>query len=435
MSIPKHRQKFFLLLILAFLFRLGFGLCSAFQDADSTQIYLLGLKFYTTRAWPYFGPDVVWGEIQIPGALQGLLVGSPLFVLPIAEAPYILLNIISFLSLCLLAWYCCKRLPGLPRWFVWTWLLTCPWTLNLSTNIYNPSYLLAGGILFFVGALEIYPFTTRKIIDIRLANLMLGFSLFWSMQLHLSWVILVPYLIIAFYYQGKEGGRRLWNGLAWFGLGVTITGSLLLPTYLKYGFMQGTGGTNWAVAPGLSNLFSIAGILKRSISFAVFDVTSFIGGHTSTRIAFFKAQPWLIPIVLFLSLVGIMQAIALIVFWFKKDSDQPDWRAIKYLAVFNVCLIYISFLFSIKPPQSNHLYITFPLPMIYSLYCWNRLLKRKEWQRLAKAFLACGIIFHLGLGLYNFPRTSLYPVRARVQSAIDNKDYRILGERRANTLY
>jgi len=167
----------------------------------------------------------------------------------------------------------------------------------------------------------------------------------------------------------------------------------------------------------------------------VFDVTSFIGGHTADRIAFFKAEPWLIPIVLFVSLVGILQAIALIVFWFKKDSEQPDWRAIKYLAVFNVCLIYISFLFSIKPPQSNHLYITFPLPMIYSLYCWNRLLKERQWQRLAKVFLACGIIFHIGLALYNFPRTSLYPVRAQVQSAIDNKDYRVLGERRANALY
>jgi hypothetical protein len=100
-----------------------------------------------------------------------------------------------------------------------------------------------------------------------------------------------------------------------------------------------------------------------------------------------------------------------------------------------VLLIYVSFLFSIKPPQSNHLYISFPLLMIYSLYCWNRILKGKQWQRVAKVFLACGIIFHIGLALYNLPRTSLYPVRARVQSAIDEKDYHILGERRPNTLY
>lgn len=431
----QRRHKFYALLILAFLFRLGFGLCSAFQDSDVTQIYLLGLKFYTSGAWPYFGPDVVWGEIQIPGALQGLLVGLPFYVLPVAEAPYILLNIASFLSLCLLAWYCCKRLPGLPRWFVWIWLFTCPWTLNLSTHIYNPSYLLAASILFFVGALEIYPFTSRNFIDVRLANIMLGFSLFWAMQLHLSWIILAPYLLIAFYYQAKIGGRSLLNAFLWFTLGAAVTGPLLLPTYLKYGFMRGTGGTSSAVTFNSDNLLSITGIFKRSLSLAVFDVTNFIGGHTAARISFLRAEMWLIPFVFFLFIVSLLQVLALIIFWFRRDSEQSDWRAIKYIALLNVCWIYLAFLFSIKPPQSNHLYITFPLPMIYSLYCWNQLLKKDRWQQFAKIFLACGIIFHVGLALYNLPRTSLYPVRTQVQSALDNKDYRILGERRPNTTY
>src|SRR4051794_16915263 len=223
----RRHQKFYAFLTLAFLFRLGYGLCSTFQDPDAKQIYLLGLKFYTTGAWPYFGPDVIWGEIQIPGALQGLLVGLPFHVLPVAEAPYILLNVLSFLSLCLLAWYCCKRLPGLPDWFVWVWLFTSPWTLNLSTNIYNPSYLLAFCIPFFVGALELYPFTSRNLINVRLANLMLGFAIFGAMQLHMSWIILIPYMLLAFYYQAKLGARNLLNACAWFSLGTLITGSVL----------------------------------------------------------------------------------------------------------------------------------------------------------------------------------------------------------------
>jgi len=79
--------------------------------------------------------------------------------------------------------------------------------------------------------------------------------------------------------------------------------------------------------------------------------------------------------------------------------------------------------------------ITFPIPMIYSLYCWDRLWQSTRWQRLAKAFLACGIVFHVGLAIYNLPRVSLYPVRSTVQSAIDQKNYHVLGERRPNTLY
>ena len=148
-----RRWLFAALLVAAFLFRLGFGLCGQFQDSDTKQVYLLGLKFYATGAWPYFGPDVVWGEIQIPGALQALLVGLPFRLLPLAEAPYLLLNLLSFASLCLFAWYCCRRLPSLPRWFVWGWLLTSPWTLNLSTVVYNPSYVLPGGLLGKIGQL------------------------------------------------------------------------------------------------------------------------------------------------------------------------------------------------------------------------------------------------------------------------------------------
>src|SRR5882757_5308770 len=94
-----RRLTFFFLLSLAFLFRLFFGLSSQFLDPDTKQIYLLGLKFYTTGAWPYFGPDVTQ-TIQIPGALQGLVVGLPFYVLPIPEAPYLLVNILSFASLC-----------------------------------------------------------------------------------------------------------------------------------------------------------------------------------------------------------------------------------------------------------------------------------------------------------------------------------------------
>src|SRR6266481_2671410 len=136
------RKKFLFAFALsfAFLFRLAFGLCSDFWSGagDEKQIYLIGLKFYSTGAWPYFGPDVT-NTVQIPGAVQGLVVGLPLFILPVPEAPYLLLNILSFASLCFFAWYCCRRLPGIPHWFVWAWLLTEPWTICLSTQVYNPS--------------------------------------------------------------------------------------------------------------------------------------------------------------------------------------------------------------------------------------------------------------------------------------------------------
>src|SRR5882762_4909756 len=221
---------FLLLLLLAFLFRLSFGLCSQFLDEDTKQIYLIGLKFFTTGAWPYFGPDVTQ-TMQVPGALQGLVVGLPLRVLPIPEAPYIFLNILSFASLCFFAWYCCKRLPEIPKWFVWSWLFTAPWTLNVSTHIFNPSYVLPGASLFFVEAIETYPFLTRGLMSRRWANFMMGISLFWIMQFHLSWVVLVPYVVVSFYFQFRNVGHRALSSFAWFAGGAVITGGFLVPTF------------------------------------------------------------------------------------------------------------------------------------------------------------------------------------------------------------
>src|SRR5437867_3701780 len=130
--LTKQQQRVLIFVALgsAFLFRLAFGLCSPLWTAseDEKQIYLIGLKFFTTRSWPWFGPDVT-NTIQIPGALQGLLVGLPFYLLPIPEAPYILLNVLSFSSLCLLAWYLARRLPEVPAWLIWSWLLTSPWTM------------------------------------------------------------------------------------------------------------------------------------------------------------------------------------------------------------------------------------------------------------------------------------------------------------------
>lgn len=423
------------LLVAAFLFRLGFGLCGQFQDSDTKQIYLLGLKFYTTGAWPYFGPDVVWGEIQIPGALQALLVGLPFHVLPLAEAPYILLGLVSFASLCLFAWYCERRLPTLPRWFVWGWLLTSPWTLNLSTVIYNPSYLLAGGILFFVGALELYPPTRRGLIPSGLANAMTGFGLCWVMQLHMSWVVLVPYALAALAFQFREGLRRGLSALVYFAAGAAPTAALLVPTYLKFGLSAGAGGTANAVTLNPENATALWGIVNRTLSFASFEVARFIGGHTRDRLEFLREELWLMPFVLFLFVVGVAQVATLLGSWFLRRHPQADWRAIKYLALFNVALFYLSFLFSLKPPQSNHLYVTLPVSVLYAFYCWERILARPRWRKLAAAVLVCGVVFHAGLALHNRPRISLYVDRRAAQDALDARNYRILGERRPGTRY
>lgn len=436
---PRSRRLIFLsLLLLAFLFRLGFGLCSQFLDEDTKQIYLIGLKFYTTGAWPYFGPDVTH-TIQIPGALQGLVVGLPLYVLPMPEAPYLLLNVLSFAGLCFFAWYCCQRLPEIPKWFVWTWLLTAPWTLNLSTHIFNPSYVLPAAILFFVGAIETYPFLSSGLISRRWSNFFMGFGLFWIMQFHLSWVVLVPYVAVSFYFQFKQLGRGVFASIAWFAAGALLPASVLLPTFIKFGLSAGMGGTGETVAFNSGNLLRhlniVEGVLGRFLSFASFELPRFIGANTAARMAFLRENPWLIPFAVVLTLVGILQCVAMLLLWFRKKHAHPEWKAVKYFTLATVLLLYVSFLFSMKSPVSHTFYVTFPVVMLYSLYCWSEFLSKPRWQQAAAVFLACGLLFNIGLAVNNFKHVSIYRERAKVAEAIKSNDYRLLGERRAGARY
>src|SRR3954465_8144453 len=182
-----------LLLVACFAFRLLFGLSREFFFEDETQIFLLGFRYYPTGAWPFFGPDVVWTRSEIPGALQALLVGVPLRLVAVPEAPIVLLNLLSFAALAALAWYASEQAPAVPRWLIWGWFLTIPWTLEFSAHIINTSYILAPALIFFIGFFEATPAFALGRIPPAAAFAMMGLSMTWLIQIHMSWPLLAPF--------------------------------------------------------------------------------------------------------------------------------------------------------------------------------------------------------------------------------------------------
>jgi len=268
---------------------------------------------------------------------------------------------------------------------------------------------------------------------------MMGVSLCWIMQFHLSWVVLVPYVVLSFYFQFRKVGHGALSSFAWFAGGALITGSFLLPTFIKYGLAAGMGSTNETVGLNSENLLRhlniVEGVLGRFISFASFELPRFIGSNTAARLAFMRQNLWLVPFVVFLTLVGILQCIALLVLWFKRNHPHKDWKAVKYFTLATIALLYFSFLFSMKAPVSHTFYVTFPVAMLYSLYCWSEFLKRRGWQTFAKVFIVCGLIFDIGLAARNLRQVSLYRERDKIVEAIRAKDFRLLGERRAGSRY
>lgn len=283
---------------LMLLFRLWYGLLSDFWTDDELQVYLLGLKFYATGAFPFFGADITNG-VQLFGALQGLLVGMPLYLLPAPETPIIFVNLLSFAALCFFAWYCTRLLPGVPSWFVWLWTMTAPWTLNFSAHVVNPSYVLAGSIVFFVAWFETCPTVSVNVIRASRCNLMMGAALTWIMQVHMSWVVLPGFVLASLYFQWRRGDDAR-KSVLYFLIGAAVPALLLAPTFWHYGFVGGSGNTGATVVGlntgNLKNYFNpIEGILGRFLSLASFEAARFLGNSTAQRLAVLRAHAWMIP--------------------------------------------------------------------------------------------------------------------------------------------
>ena len=413
-----------------FLGRLAFGLSSEFWSEDETQIYLMGLRYYATGEWPYFGPDVVWTQSAISGALQPLLVGVPLRIAPIPEAPFVFLNVLSFASLCALAWYVCRRLPSLPRWLVWGWFLTAPWTLQFSTHVNNPSYVLPAAILFFIGFFEAVPALSIGVLTPRAAFLAMGAAITWIMQVHLSWPLLAPFAAIALYARGVRH-------VGWLALGTVIPGVVLAPTFLKYG-LSGGAATNLFVHVVLPDRLLVT--LAQFFSFASLEITRFVATDNAKRLMLIGGHPWIVPLAAVVLVAGYVQPVWMLVSAFRRlrvddasarqgRQERSDWGALRVLVAFTVVLVYASYWFVKEEPQAHAFFAVAPIAFIFAASCWA-LIDSPRWRRVAAVALAANISFHAALAWIQGPEQSLYTNREVVAAAIRQKQPEILGHRR-----
>lgn len=440
-----HRAAFVLALVGLFAFRLIYGLSMPFWFEDERQVYLIGLRSFATGTWPYFGADVVWTGGRVPGALLGWAIRGPLEFWPIPEAPVVLLNVISAVALSLLAWYLGRRIPDVPRWLVWFGLFTLPWTLNFSTHVVNPSYVLAASIVFFVGFLETSPAFTRGIVPLWGASAMMGAGLLSVVQLHMSWVLLVPFVVYA-------TGAVIVDGGAAFGLtrtaallrtapaflaGGVVPGALLLPTVMRHGWDFGTGA---AFLPHWQSPFEFVTTAARILSFTSYEINRFIGMSTAERVLLVWRNPWiavpLVPVVV----AGLVQPLWMGVAAFRRSAaPNPDWVRIRWLLAGTGVLITVSYYFSVRGPQAHSFYVVFPVSVVFALTCWSERARANggrlpRLERAAAVVIAASIALHLGLAFDRLQRLSLYADRDLVARAIAVKEAGLLGEPRQGAI-
>lgn len=444
-------MKFILLFIFLFLFRTAFGLSGDFMDQDRLQTFLIGLKWYCTGDWPFFGPDLVlYGSVraQIPGALEAFLVGGPFFLLPIPEAPFLFLNLLSLSSIALLSGWLSRRLKEIPFLFIFAWTALLPWTLNQSTWVLNPSYLLFGSVLFFIGVLEAIPALSGGFPGPSWAFALMGFGLFWDMQFHFSWILLVPFVPAALFLYGRRAGwGRASQGALYFILGSLPPVALVLPAFLRYGWDRIFAGGSTVTLFNGSHALDFVTILARYLSLACYEIPQFIGDHFNDRWDFLVKQvPWLFPCGLFLILagwiqplvmlgLGLIQPLVLLAKGKIKSAFRPDALAVYLLAWAAFLTLYMSFWFTQKEPVAHIYFVYFPVVVLFSFYVWDRLAVKPICRILGRICLVVSFFFQLGLILHRMPQQSLYLNRDQVAKAIQDKNYHLLGERRAGSLY
>lgn len=433
------KKQILALFVFIFLFRLFFGLWQAsWQEVDYFQTYLIGLKCYTTGTWPYFGPDVNGVEnlsfqSQIPGALEGLLIGLPFRLLPLPEAPFIFLNLMTTAGVLLLAAYLQRRLPTLSFTWLSLWIASVPWSLHEGTMIINPAFTFLPGILFFIGFMEATPFFTLKWIPSPWANALMGISLFSVMQLHFSYVYLIPLAAFSLLAQIRETRKPL--GILYFILGSLPSLALVIPTYLKYGLSTNNVASGFAVPFDWDNVKAFGTILARFLSLACFEMPRFLGLTVPKRIAFLTDHPLLLVPGVCLWIAGYIQPVILLFCWLKKNHPAPGWRQTKWLLLGVLMMVEASFWFTIKKPFSHIYFVLFPFVTAYACYCWAVFEPRKHWRILAKVLVAFSVFFEVIYAPTFEPQYSLYSQRAMVAKAIQEKNYHLLGERRPGSLY
>jgi hypothetical protein len=193
--------------------------------------------------------------------------------------------------------------------------------------------------------------------------------------------------------------------------------------------------SGFAVPFNWSNVGEFTTILARFLSLVCFEMPRFIGQSNHERYDFLFGHPLLLAPGYLLWAAGILQAIALFGFWFKKDHPIPGWKKTKWLALGLLMMVEVSFWFTVKMPIAHIYFVLFPFIMFYSCYVWSLFATQARWRLAAKVFLGLGLFFQVVFAVQLAPQCSIYPQRDQVTKAIQQKDYHLMGERRPGSLY
>lgn len=423
-------RKLNVYLILALIFsllilRIFVGIQINFSHVDYEQIYLIGLEFAFNDSWSYWGPDVVWSKTRLPGAMQGFLAGIPLKIYHHPYSPIIFSNIISFLGLIILAFYSKLRFPKLSIYFLISLFSLLPFTLINGVVLLNTSYLIFSGTLLFIAVIELFCYREKMKLHPLLCYFIIGFSLMFTYQLHLTWVMFLPFIMVLFILEWSRNKKGFLKNIGVFLLGCLFTSLTVFPTFLNYGseIMNGSGGN---LKLDLFRIFDLFDFMIRFLGTATIDILQSLGFITLFSDSGLVGSILLI----FVKVIAIIQFIGICISLYFVEKTAEFKKTILLFLLASL-MSTILFMLSNKHLQIRTYILLFPIPIWLSLFSYSYLSNFNFGKKVIFLPILVTFITTIGIGYSNYDnKYSFNSVEKNINNAIDKQDPNQFAKRR-----
>lgn len=414
--IPNKTFSVTLFILILFLFRLFLGIQINFSHEDYTQVYLIGLENAFSGNWSYWGPDVVWSKTRLPGAMLGFLVGIPLRLTENQYAPIILSNLISCFGLILLSFYAKRRFPKLSIYFLLALFLLSPFMLFNGVVLLNTSYLIFSGAILFIVVFELFIYRNDLLWDVGYYFLALGIALLFTFQLHLSWVMFLPFVLVLFYFEWSRYPKQTWRNLSFFSIGCIIAGLTFLPTLFTYGSVMLSGsGDN--IHMDIRRMGRIVDLFIRYAGVATVDINQKLN-----FIELFTAKGWMaVALVWSCKIFSLFQFIGFCIsFYYLKKNDE--FRNAGLLLFLTLVMALGLYMVSNKHLEMRTYILLYPVPIWLALFAYNYLVEYRYIRSILYALLTLLLVTSFGIAMTNFNGPySFQSVESKIENAIQHK--------------
>jgi hypothetical protein len=409
-------------------FRTWFGAQINFYHEDYTQIYLIGLEYFS-NGWSFWGPDVVWSETRLAGGLQSVLAGGTFYFTKYYLSPLILSNIISGTGLILMSLYSSYRLK-INYFLTLVIVMTLPFLMHHGSVLLNTSYLLFPGAILMIGVFELFLYRDQTMFkNIAWYFFGFGFSIFFVYQLHLTWVVIVPFTLVLLALEFKRNDSSLIHIALFFFIGSVIGASFLIPTFVvKYDLMfKGMDG-NLIFKP--ERFLQIIEVTTRILCYSTYDTnpTFDFNALASSKNQFLSISLYTIKY------IGIIQLVGILIILLIRRKESLTQRIV-FLLICTIVLCCCLHVMANKHLESRTFILLYGLPVFMSFYALSWVKQNTLFSATIYTLSAFLCLVYVGVGYYNLPTEhSFQSAKEVMDKAIIAKDPSEFGVRRTTKM-